>query len=325
MPASEPELAKQFFGNTHASGPKGPTGLLRNLPQPIASTPAWVIPSAIAFYDAQLRPTARRLRDRRGVIVASVDHAWKMKRRHSDCLFLEFGVFEGGDLQAIADTVARKTPRGAQPTIVHGFDSFEGLPETWQNNASMPLPKGHFHLHGRAPKFLRPDCCNVSLHPGWFADTVAPFLDGDAEPAGHRASAAAAPVAFIHADADLYSSTVCFLRALCERRRVTVGSVVLFDEYWNYEGWQDGEYRAWLEISAEFGLEFAYLLYHGPQSDSEPDTRHRTNAYGFKSVAVVVTRVPSVSAVQVGDLCSESRRSTSADRPVATASDTKPH
>jgi hypothetical protein len=262
-----------------------------------------VIPSAVAFYEERLRST-RRVRDRRGVIVASVDYAWKMKRRHNDCLFVEFGVFEGGDLQAIADTVASKTPRGSQPTIVHGFDSFEGLPECWLNNVNTPLPKGHFNLHGRTPKLLRPDCPNVALHAGWFADTVAPFLNGEAGPGGGMAPAP--PVAFVHADADLYSSTVCFLRALCERRRLAVGSVLLFDEYWNYEGWQDGEYRAWLEITAEFGLEFTYLCYHGPQSDTEPDTRHRANAYGFKSVAVVVSRVAGGGVERVAELPSPS-------------------
>lgn len=43
--------------------------------------------------------------------------------RDPDAIVLEFGVFSGRTLAHIAHK--------ANPTIVHGFDSFEGLPEKW--------------------------------------------------------------------------------------------------------------------------------------------------------------------------------------------------
>ena len=49
----------------------------------------------------------------------------------------------------------------------------------------------------------------VALHNGWFEDTVPAFL----------AARPGVPVAFLHADADLYSSTATVLRALTVPRR----------------------------------------------------------------------------------------------------------
>jgi hypothetical protein len=43
--------------------------------------------------------------------------------------------------------------------------------------------------------------------------------------------------------------------------RLRVGTVVLFDEYFNFPGWQEHEHRAWTEFVAETGLEFEYLGY----------------------------------------------------------------
>src|SRR5262249_18379849 len=67
--------------------------------------------------------------------------------------YLEFGVFTGGTIRFIA---ARTSGRP-----VHGFDSFEGLPEAW---GGFNLGGRAFDLKGRLPRVP----ANVRLHRGWF-------------------------------------------------------------------------------------------------------------------------------------------------------------
>jgi hypothetical protein len=41
--------------------------------------------------------------------------------------------------------------------------------------------------------------------------------------------------------------------------RLQPGSVLLFDEFFNYPGWQDHEHRAWREFCERSGVRFEYL------------------------------------------------------------------
>jgi hypothetical protein len=66
-------------------------------------------------------------------------------------------------------------------------------------------------------------------------------------------------VAFLHLDADLYSSTVTVLEHVGPRLRP--GSVIVFDEYFNYPGWEQHEHRAWLEFVAKTGITYQYVAY----------------------------------------------------------------
>lgn len=149
-------------------------------------------------------------------------------------LFLEFGVWSGETLNMIADHVG--------PDVrVHGFDSFRGLPEDWVGD----YHKGRFDLEGRMPQ-VRP---NAVLHPGWFADTLPPFA---AEEPGD--------IAFLHVDCDLYSSTKTVFDHLGDR--LAPGSVIVFDEYFNYVGWRDHEYKAFQELVHRRRLGYRYLAYN---------------------------------------------------------------
>jgi hypothetical protein len=148
-------------------------------------------------------------------------------------LYLEFGVYSGGTIRHLAQR---------KPGIkFHGFDSFEGLPDAW---AGFQLGRHTFTRNGRIPRV--PD--NVILHKGWFSDTV---------PVWCRETQG--PIAFIHIDCDLYSSTVDILQALGERLRV--GTVIVFDEYFNYPGWERHEFKAWQEFVAQYAIKYAYLGY----------------------------------------------------------------
>ncbi|WP_308259481.1 class I SAM-dependent methyltransferase [Pseudonocardia sp. H11422] len=143
---------------------------------------------------------------------------------------LEFGVYTGATLAAIV------AARGGD---VFGFDSFDGLPETWRAG----FRTGTFEV--REP----PDVPGAELVVGLFDDTLPGFLESHP-----------GPVDFLHVDADLYSSTVTVLKLVGPRLRP--GSVVVFDEFFNYPGWEAHEARAWQEyVAAHPGLGFRYEAY----------------------------------------------------------------
>ena len=147
-----------------------------------------------------------------------------------DGLYLEFGVYSGTTINYIAEQV---------PATIYGFDSFEGLPEQWG-----AVPPGRFHTEGNLPEVRN----NVELHKGWFDDTLPRFIKSHPE-----------PVAFIHADADLYSSTNTILWTL--KDQIVPGTIIVFDEYINYPYWKEHEYKAFTELCAEFKREFEYISY----------------------------------------------------------------
>jgi hypothetical protein len=148
-----------------------------------------------------------------------------------DALYCEFGVFEGESINFIADLTPDKK--------IHGFDSFEGLPEDWRGG----FRKGAFAIP-RLPKVRK----NVVLYKGWFNESLPQFRRDTAE-----------PLAFAHLDADLYSSTRTVLEELSEK--VVAGTVLVFDEFFNYPGWQEGEQRAWQEFVDKNEVQFTYLGY----------------------------------------------------------------
>lgn len=145
---------------------------------------------------------------------------------------LEFGVFGGKSIRLIASLV-RQT--------VYGFDSFEGLPEDWTGNKS---PRGEFSRGGTLPSVP----ANVELRRGWFEDTLPAFAREHRE-----------PVAFAHVDCDLYSSSRSVFDSIGPL--LVPGSVLVFDDYFNYHGWREHEYRAFQEFVAARAVRYRYLGY----------------------------------------------------------------
>ncbi len=144
-------------------------------------------------------------------------------------LYLEFGVGRGKSMRWIAPLVDGP---------VHGFDSFEGIQEHWNGN-----PIGSFAQKKR-PKV--PD--NVLFHIGYFDATLPGFLE-----------TYEAPVAFLHVDCDLYSSTVTIFDALGPR--LQPGAIVLFDEYFNFHRWQQHEFRAFQEFVGQSRVKYEYIAF----------------------------------------------------------------
>jgi hypothetical protein len=145
-------------------------------------------------------------------------------------LYLEFGVREGTTLNWIAKHTEQH---------VHGFDSFDGLPEDWTSAHR----RGAFKVPA-LPK-VRGNC---TLVRGLFDDSLPPFLR---EHPGK--------LAFVHIDSDLYVSAVSVFKQLGERFQR--GTVIVFDEFFNYPGWQQGEYKAFMEFVALRKVQFEYLGY----------------------------------------------------------------
>ena len=135
----------------------------------------------------------------------------------------EFGVREGRSLKWLIDEYPQQ--------VIHAFDSWQGLPEDWNhgtgNVADMscdtPTVPGH-----------------IQLHKGWFKDTLPVWKQK------HKG-----PIAFLHMDADIYSSTKEVLTALNEQ--IVTGTVITFDEFCNFRlsgkmsKWQEHEFLALIE------------------------------------------------------------------------------
>ena len=147
--------------------------------------------------------------------------------------YLEFGVFTGGTIRFIASRI------GNRP--VHGFDSFQGLPEAW---SGFTLARRAFDRKGRLPRVP----ANVYLHRGWFDQSLPEWLQRN-----HG------PVAFIHVDCDLYSSTRTIFTLLADR--IVPGTIILFDEYFNYPNWEQHEYKAFQEFVTAKSVSYRYLAF----------------------------------------------------------------
>jgi hypothetical protein len=144
-------------------------------------------------------------------------------------LVLEFGVASGASLRFLSSITHDS---------VFGFDSFEGLPETWRSG----FEAGAF-ARPAVPAGLPP---NAQLVIGLFADTLPRFREQHAD-----------GVRFAHIDCDLYSSTKTIFDMLGDR--FAPGTVLVFDEYMNYPGWREHEHRAFAEFIEATGKSFECL------------------------------------------------------------------
>ena len=148
-------------------------------------------------------------------------------------LYLEFGVFKGKTISYIAKKI--------NPNTIYGFDSFQGLPEKWNEEND----KGTFKLDV-IPKVPG----NVILKVGWFNQTISDFINGESPES----------IAFLHVDSDLYSSAKTIFDQLGALFRN--GTVIVFDEYFNYPGWKDHEFKAFHEFIKDSSFSYIYLCYN---------------------------------------------------------------
>ena len=149
-------------------------------------------------------------------------------KQKENTLWLEFGVASGKTINYIS-TFADK---------VYGFDSFLGNPETWREG----FEAGVFSTNGVAPEVN----ANVELVTGLFQDTLVPFLQAQGK-----------KVSLIHIDSDLYSSAKFVLDAV--RDYLDVDCVIVFDEFVNYPGVENGELKAFYEFVTENTVSYDWI------------------------------------------------------------------
>ena len=153
------------------------------------------------------------------------------KAQKNSGLFIECGVHSGRSINHIAKVIIDRT--------IHGFDSFEGLPDEWNG---FTMQTGDFNLNGELPKVSD----NVTLHKGWFNNTLSEFLKINNK-----------KIAFLHIDCDLYQSTIEVLNAVLPY--LMIGTVIVFDEFFNYPNWRNHEFKAFSEFIEKTGIEFKYI------------------------------------------------------------------
>jgi hypothetical protein len=119
-------------------------------------------------------------------------------------LYLEFGVWEGLSMRYWSKLLS-----GANATL-HGFDSFEGLPEKW----TITFGEKAFAVGGAVPQI---DDDRVEFFVGWFDETLPHY-----EPPPHD-------LLIVNFDADLYSSTKTALGAIDSI--IKPGALIYFDEF----------------------------------------------------------------------------------------------
>jgi len=140
--------------------------------------------------------------------------------------YLEFGVFEGKSLRHWCSLNSHPESR------FFGFDSFQGLPESWNG-----APTGTYSAAGKLPD-IRDH--RVQLIIGWFQESLPKFLE-----TYHPEN----PLV-VHNDSDLYSSTLYTLTSLNSVLRP--GALIIFDEFYD----PVHEYRALFEYAASYMRKF---------------------------------------------------------------------
>jgi Macrocin-O-methyltransferase (TylF) len=144
---------------------------------------------------------------------------------NKDVLYLEFGVYQGATTRYWSKLLGNPSSK------LHGFDSFEGLPEVWTDAAG----KGHFSTKGAIPTVDDP---RVKFFKGWFDQTLPAYEVADHE------------VLVLNFDADLYSSTKCALDRMSNY--IVPGTYLYFDEFSDLQH----EFRAFVEFCSSSSRRF---------------------------------------------------------------------
>ena len=162
-----------------------------------------------------------------------------------DGLWLEFGVCTGASSEEIIKMMPPKK-------TLYGFDWFQGLPETWVISPKNVKFKGE--LFGSVAGKI-PDLDRLEIVDGLFEETLPTFIENNEN-----------NVAFMHVDCDLYSSTKTIFKYL--KNRLIPGTIILFDELYNYPNYHLHEYKAFMEHVTENEVNFEWIAYvGGPTGD----------------------------------------------------------
>ncbi len=162
-----------------------------------------------------------------------------IKQANSDGIWMEFGVGSGKSISFIA--------QNNPDAEIIGFDSFCGLPEDWIFSDKKVYKKESYSRNGIAPKL---SFKNIELVKGMFNKTLPKFCKNTTKQAS-----------FIHIDCDLYSSTKNVLDILYNASMITKGTIILFDEFYNYQNFEDYEYKAFVDFVSETKINYEWIAH----------------------------------------------------------------
>jgi hypothetical protein len=143
----------------------------------------------------------------------------------------EFGVFQGVSINFLAKLI--------YPKKIFGFDSFKGLEEDYV----LDHYKGSFDQNGVIPNVDE----NVSLVKGSFSESLPKWLNNNE-----------GVFSLINIDCDTYESTLTVLNEIGPSR-IVPGTLVLFDEYFGFHGWENCEFKAWQEYCKKNNINYKYI------------------------------------------------------------------
>ncbi len=143
--------------------------------------------------------------------------------------YLEFGVASGESFKWFSQRLTH------QETRLHGFDTFEGLPEDWG-----PFKKGSFHTNNKFPEINDARC---TFYKGVFQQTLPGFLK-DYNNRGRMV---------IMMDADLYSATLFVLSTIAPFLKK--GDIIFFDEFVV----PTHEFKAFLDFTESFYMNLTLI------------------------------------------------------------------
>jgi hypothetical protein len=211
-----------------------------------------------------------------GVVAAALNNAgWNIPNGGHT---YEFGIFTGGSMRAIH--------RLLRPTMMWGFDSFEGLPEysTDKNATSSIWTKGMYSADPRAALTKEIGQGAVDFVQGFYDQSLTSNLVAER---GMR------PAQYIGIDCDLYESAETSLTWAFQAGVAVPGTLVGYDDWWVVpciDGHGDpmavGEGRAHREVSERFDVEFVCVAgpcnskaAHSPTTPPSSSPPKRCGAY----------------------------------------------
>ncbi|ORV54277.1 hypothetical protein AWC05_16805 [Mycobacterium florentinum] len=154
--------------------------------------------------------------------------------------YLEMGVCTGKTINFVAALNPEQQ--------IWGFDSFDGLPEQWART-DITVPQGTFRVNVEG--WMPPVLHNVGLVKGMFHETLPRFREEILK---------STPIAFLHVDCDIYASTKEIFDQLTDN--IVSGTVIVFDEFYNYPGAEEHEFKAFQEFMERTGKQAVYLAYN---------------------------------------------------------------
>ena len=155
------------------------------------------------------------------------NHTVKLLKRQDSTgggLVLEFGVYKGASLRFWGNNLNNQ---------VFGFDSFEGLAETFGGIDSSTK----FLRQGKKPRRIGK---NSHLIVGRVENTLENFLKE--HPVSGLKEEENGLIRFCHFDMDVYEPTKYVLERI--KSRLQPGSLLLFDEFIGNPNWKHSEYKA---------------------------------------------------------------------------------